>query len=471
MIDATVPRVNLNGPDEDLFKRLYNTWSQKRHRNLLRSVYHDGKQALKDFGISVPPQMQRAFVPLQWPAKGVSALTGRSQFEGIVAAGGSEDPFGLAEVLDANDFVSEFQLAKKSSAIHACSFITVTQGDVASGEPEVLLLPRAADMAGALWDARRRALRGFLSIVDSDDDGVTEMVMYTSERIYVMSRLPSRRWSTMVMPHRLGEVPVARLPFKPELTRPFGHSRITRTAMGLTDAAVRTLLRAEVSAEFYAADKYYLFGADVSSFVGQDRWAAVMGRMNAIDEDPGDNTRIERFSGASPQPHIEQLRMLASQFADDQSLDVKWADSSNPSSADAIYAAKEELIMETRDQNRIWGRGAVKALQLAVRLRDGIDTIPSELRTLSAQFTDPAIVSPSARSSAFAQLAQNISGFGETEVGMEYAGLTREQITRLRAEQRRRGVTSLVGALRGASEEALSDPEVAAVAGQRGDGE
>jgi len=179
-----------------------------------------------------------------------------------------------------------------------------------------------------------------------------------------------------------------------------------------------------------------------------------MGRMNAIDQEPGDEIKVERFSGSSPQPHIDQLRMLTSLFADDQSLDVKWADASNPSSADAIYAAKEELIMDTRNSNRVWGRGAVKAVQLAVRLRDGLDMVPDELTSLSARFTDPAIVSPSARADAFTKLASSIDGFGTSEVGMEYAGLSREQITRFQAESRRNGASSriqqLVSAVRDA---------------------
>lgn len=469
MIDTTIPNVGLSGADEDLFKDLYSTWAQKRRRNLLRTVYYDGKNALKDFGIAVPPQMQKAFTPLQWIAKGVGALTGRSQFEGFVSATGTDDAFGLAQILDENDFISEFQLAKKSSAIHACSFLTVLSGDVQSGEPEVLILPRAADSAGAVWDRRRRVLGGFLSVIEMDDYGPTEMVMYTWERAYSITK-SAGKWTSSWVPHSLGEVPAARLPFSPELNRPFGHSRISRTAMGLTDAAVRTVLRAEVSAEFYAADKYWLFGADVTKFVGDDKWSAVMGRMNAIDQEVGEEIKVQRFSGSSPQPHTDQLRMLKSQFADDQNLPESWADASNPSSADAIYAAKEDLIMETRDQNRVWGRGAVKAMQLAVRLRDGNGaTVPDELRSLQAQFTDPAIVSPSARADAFSKLALNIEGFGASEVGMEYAGLDRGQIVRLQAERRRGQAGTLVANLRANADAAAANPAVAAVAASRGD--
>ena len=103
--------------------------------------------------------------------------------------------------------------------------------------------------------------------------------------------------------------------------------------------------------------------------------------------------------------------------------------------------------MKTRTANRVWGRGAVKAMQLAVRLRDGLDVVPDEMRGLQAQFTDPAIVSPSARADAFTKLASSIDGFGNSEVGMEFAGLSRDQIIRLQAEQRRVGASSRVAQL------------------------
>lgn len=454
LIDANVPNVPVDESDRDLFGRLFNTWTQKRRRNLLRTVYYEGKNALKDFGISVPPQMQRAFTPLQEIAKGVHAMTDRSQFEGFVTSSGSDDPFGLAGTLYENEFEAEFPMAITSSAIHACSFLTVSTGDASSGEPEYVLTARSAETSAAVWDSVRRTLAGFLAIMATDETGPIEMVMFTPERVYSIAKVAGK-WQAPYIRNPLGEVSAVRLPLQPRLLRPFGVSRITRTAMGLTDAMLRTMLRAEVSAEFYSADKYWLFGADVTKFVGDDKWSAVMGRMNAVDVDTaaGDKVDIQRFSGSSPQPHIELMRMFKGEFAEDQQLEVKWADASNPSSADAIYAAKEELIMKTRSANRTWGANAAKAMAMIVKLRDGRDSSSEELRSLTARFTDPAIVSPSSRADAFSKLSASIPGFGTSEVGMEFAGLSREQINRFKAEQQRAGsedrLTLLAEAARG----------------------
>ena len=462
----------LDHADAVLLGELVQVWESKRNRNLIRSVYYDGAAPLKDFGISLPPKMRGIEAALGWVAKGVHAVTDRSKFEGFVSTDGADDPFELSGVLWDNRFLVEFPAAAVSSAVHGCSFLTVSQGDVAAGEPEVLVLPRAADTSAAIWDRRKRALRGFLSIVELDSTNqISQMIMHTPEKVVTLTRGQSS-WRADVRRNPLGVVSVAPLVHKYELGRPLGHSRITRAAMGYADSALRTIVRAEVSSEFYSAPEYYLFGADVSSFVGDDKWTALMGRIKAMDiEDGEDKPDLHRFTGASPQPHSDQLRMWANLFADDQDLEVKFADSSNPSSADAIFAAKETLITTTRDANAMWGYGAVQAMHFAVRLRDGLDSSPVEMRSLSAQFTDPAIVSPSARADAFSKLASSIEGFGASEVGMEYAGLTREQIVRFQSDRRRASVNQLVSGLGERLAAATSDPAVAVAAADRGTGD
>lgn len=428
----------LDHTDANLLGELLKVWEAKRPRNLTRTVYYDGKAALQDFGISLPPQMRSISAALGWVGKGVHALTDRSKFEGFVSTSGTDDPYDIGGIVYENRFKVEFPAAIVSSAVHGCSFISVSSGDTAAGEPGVLVLTRAADSSAAIWDRRRRAIRGFLSIIDTDKDGqITQMVMYTPEKVVTLTK-GSSTWTVDIRRNPLGVVSVVPLVHKYELSRPLGHSRITRAAMGYSDSALRTIVRSEVSAEFYSAPELFLFGADVKAFVGDDKWSAVMGRIKALDiEDGDDKPDIHRFTGASPQPHTEQLRMWANLFADDQDLDVKFADSSNPSSADAIFAAKETLITSTRSANDMWGYGASDAMRLAVRLRDGLAAVPDDLRALTAQFTDPAIVSPSARADAFTKLSSSIEGFGNSEVGMEYAGLTREQIVRFQADQRR----------------------------------
>lgn len=434
--DASIPNVFL-GADQPLYQELWRVWRSRSARNAERSVYYDGEAALKDFGISLPPQMRSISAALGWSAKGVHGVTNRSNFEGFVDPSGADDPFGLAQILDENQFDQEFQAARVSSAVHGCSFLTVTRGDVASGEPEILVLASGADQSAAIWDRRTRSLRAFLTVGSSDELGRPEWAtVYTKNAVHNLSR-SADKWSVDSRPNPVGRVTVAPLVYGYELRRPLGHSRITRASMGFVDSALRTIVRAEVSSEFYSAPEYFLFGADVSGFAGDDKWSAIMGRIKAWDYDAESGEpapTLQRFSGASPQPHTDQLRMWANLFADDQDLEVKFADASNPSSADAIFAAKETLITTTRDANRSWARGAVQAMRFADMLRAG----SSDLSGLRAQFTDPAIVSPSARANAYTQISSVDPDFATSRVGRSYAGLTQTQIMELEAEAQRR---------------------------------
>lgn len=444
MFDIT-GNIALSHEDSKLLGELVQVYRDRRERNITRSVYYEGENALKDFGVAIPPQMQGFGGTLSWIEQGVSAMVDRSNLEGFVAPGVDDDLLGLDEIIDANDFYSEFPQAARSSAIHACSFLVVSQGDVQAGEPPVMIMARAADSCAAIWDRRRRGLKGFLSIADVDDLGLpTELSMMTPEKVVTLRKTPFGRWSVESYRHDQGEVTVAPLVHRPTLNKPLGSSRITRASMYYVDAALRTMVRAETNAELYASPQYWLFGADPGSFKG-DRWKAVMGRMFALgNNEEGEKPNVQRFEAASPQPYIEQIRMWATLFAGDQGMSVSSMGivQDNPSSAEAIYAAKEDLIIDTRKANSAWGLGVVKSLRFAKRIQDGVSVAPGELRGMTAQFTDPAVISPSAAADAFQKRSQVIPGFAESDIGLETAGLSREQIVRFKADRDRAGAGS-----------------------------
>src|SRR5690606_31232437 len=128
----------------------------------------------------------------EWPAKAVTELAERSVFEGFVTPGGSQDPFDLRSVLEPNRFGIELPQAITSAYKHSCSFITTAKGDVGSGEPDVLVMAREAVWSAALWDERRRELKAFMAITDTDGEGQpTSLFVSTRERVLLLDRRPS----------------------------------------------------------------------------------------------------------------------------------------------------------------------------------------------------------------------------------------------------------------------------------------
>lgn len=425
-----------------ILRKLLEVYEAKQPRNMLRQVYFEGKNAFADLGIAIPPEILAKISPsLGWVETGVRALTDRSVLEGFVSLEGDDDPFGIDQLVDESRLLEFFPGATLSSAIHSCAFLRV---DSMSGE--VRVRPHLADMSAAIWDSERFEIGAYLAVLELRDGIPADMAMYLHEKVVRVQVGLGGRISVERFGNPLGRVSVARLPHKPTLQRPFGHSRITRPAMYFADSALRTIVRSEVQGEGYAGPQYWLLGANAKQFEGNNRFKAVMGRVFGLTEDPQTQEvpSVQRYEGASPEAHISHLRMWATLFAGDQRIPVSSLGvvQDNPSSAQSIYAAKEDLLMDTANANKSWGAGAVDALGMAVQMRDGIR--PDGWGTVEAIFTPAATVSPTDKAVAFGQLAPHMPGLAESEVGLEYAGFSRAQIVRLKADLRKSSISGFM---------------------------
>lgn len=65
---------------------LIGVWAAKLWRNQIKYRYYDGKNVLKDFGISIPPSLLNVETVVGWPQKAVDAMAVRSRFDGFTAA-------------------------------------------------------------------------------------------------------------------------------------------------------------------------------------------------------------------------------------------------------------------------------------------------------------------------------------------------------------------------------------------------
>jgi hypothetical protein len=109
----------------------------------------------------------------------------------------------------------------------------------------------------------------------------------------------------------------------------------------------------------------------------------------------------------------------------------------NPSSAEAILAAKEDLVIESTNWRRslspAWERSMVRAL----RLVDDSPAARQEYRGLRVHWANPATPSVVSAADAFSKQSTAIPDLASTSVGLELAGLDPDQIRRYQAERRR----------------------------------
>ncbi|QEA30399.1 phage portal protein [Microbacterium sp. CBA3102] len=430
------------GVDEaqlDAIRGLFAVWQAKYPRNLLRSQYRDMRVRIKPSGNIPAEAIARVEAVSEWPDKAVSALAERSVFEGFVSPGGMQDPFELAGILDANRFDLELPQAITSAYTHSCSFITTALGDVASGEPEVLIMARDALWSVARWDTRRRVVRDALTITDTDDHGQpTAMDAWFPDVILSLTRRPSGSWVAVSRPNTLNEVLVEPLMYDPQLGRPFGRSRISRAVMNITDRALLTIIRSELASDFYAAPRMYALGVAEDAF-SRGKWQAAIDRWFAISKDEdGDTPTVGQFPQMTMQPLTDMYRTIATQFSGATGVPVSNLGivTDNPPSAEALYADDRRIVNTARTQNRIMGGSLKRVGQRVVRLRDGRD-VSDELSRLDTSWANPSFTSPSTSADALVKLSSVFPWLSESEVALEFAGFSHAEITRLLSDKRR----------------------------------
>lgn len=112
---------------------------------------------------------------------------------------------------------------------------------------------------------------------------------------------------------------------------------------------------------------------DKDPFGELEKWRVTMASMLEFSsDDQGNHPTVGQFSQQSMEPHVAQLRMFASLFAGETGLtldDLGFA-TENPSSAEAIKAAHENLRLTARKAQRTFGTGFLNAGFLAACVRD-----------------------------------------------------------------------------------------------------
>lgn len=443
--------------DQDLLAGLFNQLTAKQRRNSLRADYYNMHNLFRDLGIAIPPQLRNIEVAMGWPAKAVNLLAQRVRLNGFVIPGADVESWGIPQMWRENHMETEFQSGVKSALIHSPAFIATTLGDVASGEPRVVFTMHDAKTATGFWDWTRRALSAVLLVMSTDEVGEpTRLVMMTPTVAHGLRReADSTVWEVRSVRHRLGRVPVEPLRYNPNLDRPFGTSRISRAVMAITDSAMRTVVRSEVGAEFFSAPQRYLLGADEEQFVGPDgarksTWDLVMGRILAIGNNEDDETpTVGQFPQISMQPHSEHLRMWATLFAGETGLPISSLGvvQDNPSSAEAIYAAKEDLVIEAENCADFFSPALLRSVVSGVQMRDNLAVVPDELQRLGTRFRDPSTPSRAAATDAVMKQIQAGVLPPESDVALEALGYDETTIARVQADRRRVGGSAALRAI------------------------
>lgn len=424
--------------EQDAMNRLFKVWSSKLTRNKLRMKYYRKKNALKDLGISIPPQLKTLETVLGWAAKSVDMLAARTIFDGFVYD--EEIDNGIENILRENKFKLMYKQASVSELVHSCAFITVSKG--APGEPDVLISFYSAENGAAIWDSRLKRIECGFTVVEVDEDTgqPTWINLYTNDAVVECKK--DGVWEANRLRHSQGRPLMEAMVYCPDLDRPMGKSRISRAVMSISDSAVRTALRSEVSAEFFTSPQKYMLGVDDAIFADQTKWEAYIGNILAITKDEdGDVPSVGQFSQMSMQPHIDYMRSLAALFAGETNIPISSLGiiHDNPASAEAMRTAETYLIMEAESLNETNGDALrnIGLLVHAISQNTTIDKLSDAEKSIEPRFRNPSMPSVVSQSDAIIKQASAIPWLADTEVALEELGYNKEQRTRLLSDKRK----------------------------------
>lgn len=427
--------IGLTDDETATLARLLSTWRSKAWKNQLLAAYHDGEVVLKDFGISIPPQLKGVKFALGWPRKAVRALARKHQFEGF-SLGGSTDPFDVDETLQRNAFDLTLGMGIESAYELSFSLLT-TSLDPNASDQRVDVHARDALWSSGIYDHRAREVSAAFTITEADDDGMPSSAVLWMQHSTVLLERRFGVWKTERLRNDTGRALVEILPHEPGLKRPFGRSRITPEVRYLTDAAIRTMARTETGAEFFASPQRYALGANEKAFDGKGRWSAIMGRVwNLSSNEDGQIPEVGQFAQMSMQPHLEMYRQLAQNFCAETNLPQSavgiFAD--NPASAEAMQAAEAQLSEDAEYQWRVFRPALIRMQQNVIMLREKAKEPPPESWATVVNWTPARYVSPTSAADWAVKAVGAVPELASTNVVLRRLGLSQGEIEEVRSE-------------------------------------
>ena len=340
---------------------LRNKLSLKRTRVLKRYRFYEMKNIVMDLGISTPPDLVGLKLALGWCGKAVDSLADRLVFRDF-----ANDNFDMNGIFAMNNPDVIFDSAVTSALISSCCFIYISLGD--NDFPQLQVID-GGNATGIIDPITGLLKEGYAVLERGDDDSPILEAHFVKG---VTEYYRKGKWRTQKIPNNAPAPLLVPIIHRPDAKRVFGHSRISRACMSIQSSAVRTVKRSEIAAEFFSFPQKYVTGLS-NDAEAMDKWKATMSSLITFTKDEeGDSPSLGQFTQQSMTPHTDQLRMFAALFAGETGLtmdDLGFA-TENPSSAEAIKAAHENLRLSARKAQRTFGSGLLNVGYLAACLRD-----------------------------------------------------------------------------------------------------
>jgi hypothetical protein len=450
MKTLSIPSVkNLDKVASGYLAELVKVYNNHRTSNERKEKYYNGKITLADvnLGIALPEGLAGLNIGCEWGAKCVDVLASRSMFDGFVSANGY-DATELTQILDNNGFIAQYNKACRDELKFGCTFFTLSASE--TGECKIRL--HSPMTASALWDGEKRRIKCGMAIIDTAPDESeanawipSHINLYTDSAIYEIRRTASG-WSAKKHEHLLGEPLMIPMIWNETSLKPFGRSRIKYPVRALIDGYIRTIANASIALEFDTTPQKYLLGLtdeQYDAIVG-DKFKQYAGALLAATQNPetGENPVFGQLAQGSLSPHVEMIRILATQFSAATGLtvtDTGVVNDANPTSSDAILAQSQTLVLlaEQLNEGNANALNKIARMALAITKNKTLEELTDDELNIVPHFRNPAMPSVSVTADAALKIASVRTEFASTDTFLEMIGFSQADIRRVKAQESR----------------------------------
>lgn len=438
--------------------KLVEIFNYHQAKNVIKNKYYEGNISLDsvNLGIALPEGMRGLEIGCAWGAKTVDVLAGLSMFDGFVGING-DDVALLDDIADKNNLIAEYQKACRDELKYGCTFATL------SADPEIECKIRfhSPQSAAAMWDGEKNRISCGFSILDSVPDEMDasqwnpSLIRYdTEDSVWVLYASSKTIWRAQRIPHKMGRPLMEALIWNATSDKPFGRSRIKEPIRRLIDGYVRTIANATIGLEFSTAPQKYLLGVTDEQYdiVINQKFKQYVGSLIAGTTNPetGEKPTFGQLQQGTISPHVEMIRILATQFSAATGLtvtDTGVVSEANPTSADAVLAQSKTLVSMAEQLNVSNGNSlkVIAYMAQAIVNNTGLNDLTDSELAVVAHFKSPAMPNIAATTDAAMKIATSRPAFADTDTFLEMIGFDKADIRRIKAqEQRARGLTTLV---------------------------
>ena len=462
-LDRLIKANGLPDREQVMLNELLAIYNYNLYKNNVKNKYYEGRITLSEvnLGIALPDGMSKLEIGCAWGAKAVDVLAARSIFDGFVGMNGL-DVERLDRLVIDNSLVAEYDKACRDELKYGCTFATLSADD----DIGCKIRFHSPRTAAGRWNGELGRIDCGMAIIDtvpSNDDTVNwepaHINLYIDDAIWEIHRRSSDYWTAERHPHRMGRPLMEPLIWNATSDKPFGRSRIKEPVRRLIQGYVRTIANATIGLEFSTAPQKYILGVtdeQYDSLINQ-KFKQYIGSIIASTTNPetGEKPSFGQLPQGNIQPHVEMVRVLATQFSAATGLSVSdtgVVNDANPTSSDAILAQTKTLVgmAEQLNKNNGVALRTIGLMAMAIMNNTTIDELSDDQKEVMAHFKNPAMPNIAATTDAALKIASARPEFASTDVFLEMTGFDKSDIARIKAQElRARGQNVLDEVLNG----------------------